>query len=77
MLADRRAGVGAHYPYLLIFTRSWTSGNLAGLTSDDCLPVVRQEDGQEWLDAINKQEAKGSLNYRVVGVAIVPLAVSQ
>lgn len=77
LLAARRTGVGSNYPYLLIFTRHWTSGHLAGLSGDDSLPMVREADGQAWIDGINAQAAKGNLNYRVTGIAIVPLAVSK
>jgi hypothetical protein len=36
--------------------------------------MVREADGQAWIDGINAQAAKGNLNYHVTGIAIVPLA---
>ena len=54
------------YAHVLRFTRLFTSGTLTGMTHEDSIPFCTALDAEEWVAGVNRNNAKGSVNYKVV-----------
>jgi hypothetical protein len=54
------------YPYQLTFTREFTKGSLMGLTHEDTVGFCTEADAEEWVAAVNRNNAAGKVNYRVI-----------
>lgn len=61
----------AYYPFTLQFTREFTKGTLLGLTHDDSLGFCVELDAEEWVSAVNANNRKGSVDYKVVSWKVV------
>jgi hypothetical protein len=54
------------YAFTLTFTREFTAGLLVGLTHADTIGFCRAADGDEWVASVNRANAAGKVNYRVI-----------
>lgn len=55
----------AGYTHRLIFTSTFTSGPLAGVTGDDQLYFCSGAACHEWVSVINAKNARGEVDYKV------------
>jgi hypothetical protein len=55
-----------HYAVHMYFTCEFTCGSLAGMTHDDQIGFCNRADADEWVAAVNRANAKGKVDYRVI-----------
>jgi len=58
------------YEFTLHFTREFTSGMLVGLTHDDKIGFCEASSAHEWVSSVNRANAKGKLDYKVIKFAV-------
>lgn len=61
------------YSYRLHFVAEHTSGIMAGRTRNDSLCFCRREDAQSWIDGVNRNHKRGTVNYKVTHGEVVKL----
>lgn len=59
------AQIAALLPVELHFVRTHTRGALAGMTTSDSLRFESAERAAEWVDGVNRNHAKGTVEYSV------------
>jgi hypothetical protein len=58
-------------PCKVLFTRTFTRGNLIGLTHRDSIKHVSRERAEAWLAGVNANSEAGRLDYRITEHVIV------
>jgi hypothetical protein len=71
LAALRGIATKSPYPFTLVFTREFTKGTLVGLTHDDKCGFCSRLDAEEWVASVNRANAKGKVEYRVVKWSVV------
>ncbi len=59
-------------PVILLFTRAFTRGSLAGLTHNSRLPFISEGAALAWLIAVRRNHARGALDYLIGGARVLP-----
>lgn len=70
---DARRNAKSPYPFLLVYSQKFTSGNLEGIEIVNDLPFCSEADALLWVKRINAKEASGKNNYRVTDHAVATM----
>lgn len=63
---DNSIKVGDLLPYVLRFQRTFTSGVLAGISMADSMRFTDAGRARTWIAGINRNNAAGTVDYKVV-----------
>lgn len=60
----------AHSPEAVraTFVKSFTAGTFKGMTATDGMAFVSEQAAQDWRDGVNRNNARGMVDYRVIGL---------